>query len=211
MNESIRGRRAALVACALATSAGLLVLPTTAADAGRPTAVTLNPEPPDFYTCAPNGAGTYCSGETSDDSGPEPTGILCGSGPTAFEVLDQAVHISHAERWYDRDGNIVKRRRVNTFDNATLRSPSGAQVAYSQRDIDTDVFTIPGDITLGTTYTTSSLRSTVPGLGAVLLENGRLVWGEDGGLEKEAGRHELTDYFMGDTSALERLCAALGA
>jgi hypothetical protein len=205
MNGSIRSRRAALAALALATSAGLL-LPGTSAEAGQPTAVTLTPEPPDFYSCTVNGAGTRCTAETRDAYGPEPTGIFCGS----FEVLDQAVHVSVAERWYDRDGNLVKRRRVNSFEDAAFSSPEGTRVAYTQRDIDTDVFTIPGDITLGTTYSNSSLRATVPGLGAVVVDKGRVVWGDEG-LEKEAGRHELLDYFLGDPSSLDSLCAALGA
>ena len=51
----------------------------------------------------------------------------------------------------------------------------------------------------------------MPGLGAVFVEKGRLVWGTDGSLEKEAGRHDLLDYAMGDASALDRLCEALGA
>ena len=147
------GTRAALAALALAAPTALF-LPSPQAFAGHPAAVSLNPEPPDFYTCTTNGAGTYCSGETSDPYGPEPLGIFCGSGAGAFEVLDQAVHNTRAEPWYDRDGNLVKRKRVNSFGDAALSSPTGAQVPYSQRDIDTDVFAVPGDLASGTTYTT---------------------------------------------------------
>ena len=214
MTSSPRPRKtrtwAALAALALTAPAGLVLLSPPAV-AGRPAAVSLNPQPPDFYSCTTNGAGTHCSGETSDPYGPEPVGIFCGSGDGAFEVLDQAVHNTQADRWYDRDGNLVKRKRVNSFADAVFSSPAGAQVPYSQRDIDTDVFAVPGDLTSGTTYTTSSLRATVPGLGAVLVEKGRLVWGPDGNLEKEAGRHDLLDYFLGDPTAVAGLCSALGA
>jgi len=202
--------RGVLAAVAMAAPA-LLVLSGPAAVAGKPAAVPLNPAPPDYYSCTTNGSGTYCSGESTFSYGPEPLGVVCGSGPDAFEVLDQAVRHTQAERWYDQDGNIVKRQRTNTFETASLSSPSGAQVGYSQRDRDIDVFSVPGDITMGTTYTNSSLRATVPGMGAVIVEKGRLVWGENGDLLQEAGRHDLLDYFLGDPGALDKLCAALGA
>jgi hypothetical protein len=202
-------RRTALAALVLAAPLGL-TLPTTTALAGAPAEVPLNPEPPDYYSCTTNGAGTYCAGQTSEAYGPEPTGIVCASGSGAFEVLDRAVRNVAAERWYDHDGNLVKRRRIFTFDNASFSSPSGAVVPYSQRDVDTDVFTVPGDPTIGTTYSTSSLRATVAGLGAVVVEKGRAVWGVEGYLDKLAGRHDLFDYFNGDPAALDRLCAALG-
>lgn len=143
--------------------------------------------------------------------GPDPSGIVCGSGVASFEVLDQAVRLNLAQRWYNLDGNLVKRRVVHSFADAVLSSPTGAQVPYSQRDIETNVFAVPGDLTTGTTYSTSSLRATVPGLGAVLIEKGRVVQGPEGDLEKEAGRHDVTDYFLSDPSALDALCEALGA
>lgn len=73
------------------------------------------------------------------------------------------------------------------------------------------MFDIPGDTTTGSTYTNASLRVTVPGLGAVLVEKGRLVSGPDGSLTKAAGRHDLVDFFNGDASTLSGLCQALGA
>lgn len=205
------GTRAALAALALAAPATLFLLEAPVAVASSPAAATLTPEPPDYYTCITNGAGTHCSGETREAYGPDPSGIICGSGATSFEVLDQAVRINQAQRWYDRAGNLVKRRVVHTFANAVVSSPTGAQVPYSQRDIETNVFAVPGDLTSGTTYSTTSLRAVVPGLGAVLIEKGRVVQGPEGDLEKVAGRHDLTDYFLGDPSALDALCGALGA
>ncbi len=119
--------------------------------------------------------------------------------------------VNQAPRWYDRDGNLVKRRVVHSFADAVVSSPSGAYVPYSQRDIETDVFAVPGDLASGTRHSTLSLRATISGLGAVLVEKGRVIQGPEGDLEKEAGRHDLTDYFLGDSSALDALCAALGA
>jgi hypothetical protein len=203
--------RTTVAAVALAAPAAV-VGAAAPAHAGGPTPPpTLTPAPADYYTCTTNGSGTYCSGQTVVPYGPDPTGLFCGSGDSAFEVLDQAVRVIDAERWYDRDGNLVKRKRVFTFEDATLSSPTGAQVGYVQRDIQTDVYDVPGDDTLGTTYANGSMRVTVKGLGSVFVEKGRLVWGPEGNLDKEAGRHELVDYFNGDASALASLCSALGA
>ena len=204
----LTGTRATLAALALALPSALL-LTSPAASAASPTTVTLNPVPPDFYTCTPNGQGTHCAGGFSSAYGPVPSGIVCAPGADAFEVLDQAVELTRAERWYDRNGDLIKRRVVHTFTDAILSSPTGAQVPYSQRDTDTDVLAVPGELTSATTYTTTSLRATVPGLGAVLIEKGRLVRGPDGEVQKQAGRHDLTDYFSSDPSALSALCAAL--
>lgn len=203
-------KRFALVALVLAMSAGLATPAQSAFAAGATTPV-LNPVPPDYYTCTTNGAGTYCSGETVVPYGPEPTGLLCGTGASAFEILDQAVRTTQAQRWYDRDGNIVKRRRVFSFADAVLSSPSGAYVSYMQRDIQTDMFPVPGDITYATTSVNGSLRITVPEQGTVLIDKGRVVYGTDGSREKVAGHHDLLNYFQGETSALAGLCGALGA
>ena len=203
-------KRSMLAALVLSVPAAV-TMHAPAAVADSPATPMLNPVPPDYYSCTTNGAGTYCSGETVVPYGPEATGLLCGTGPAEFEVLDQAVRTTQVERWYDREGNIVKRKRVFSFTDAVLSSPSGAHVGYVQRDIETNVFPVPGDITYATTYATGSMRITVPGQGAVFVEKGRLVYGTDGSLEKEAGRHDLFDYLQGETSALADLCSALGA
>jgi hypothetical protein len=188
MNQSTHAGRP-LRALAAAALVGAALLPTSAV-AGKPSAVPLNPVPPDYYTCTPNGAGTYCSGRTVTPYGPDPSGIWCASA--GFEILDQAVRVDDNQRWYDRDGNIVKRVRVHTFQDAAFSSSSGARVPYSQRDQDIDTYPIPGDMTYGTTKLLGSLRATVPGYGTVLLEKGQTVYGVEGTLDKDAGVHELT-------------------
>jgi hypothetical protein len=206
MNQSTRLRRP-LRALAATALVGAALLPASAV-AGKPSAVPLNPVPPDYYTCTPNGAGTYCSGRTVTPYGPDPSGIWCATG--GFEILDQAVHLVDAERWYDRDGNIVKRSRVHTFQDAVFSSPSGVRVRYVQRDQDLDTYPIPGDMTYGTTKLIGSLRATVPGMGVVLLEKGQTVYGVENTLDKQTGVHELSDYFDGNDAAVAELCAALG-
>jgi hypothetical protein len=200
----------ALAALAFAAPAVVLV-PAGSAYAGSTTTPPLNPAPADYYSCTTNGAGTYCSGQTVQAYGPDPTGLFCGTGTSAFEVLDQAVRVIDAQRWYDRDGNLLKRKRTITFENARLSSPAGVEVGYVQRDIQTEILDVPGDFASATTYTNASLRTTVPGLGTVFADKGRLVSAPDGSLLKEAGRHDLIKYLDGDVSALAALCGALGA
>ena len=150
----------------------LVLVPAGSAYAGSTTTPPLNPAPADYYSCTTNGAGTYCSGQTVQAYGPDPTGLFCGTGTSAFEVLDQAVRVIDAQRWYDRDGNLLKRTRTITFEHARLSSPSGVEVGYVQRDIQTEILDVPGDFASATTYTNASLRTTVPGLGTVLATRG---------------------------------------
>jgi hypothetical protein len=180
------------------------------AAAGTPVSTTLNPTPPDTYTCVPNGDGTVCRALTSDPYGPVPTGIECDSTTGPFEVMDQAVHVVDATRWYDRDGNLVKRVRDHRFLDARLSHPTnGLWVAYRQHDIDTDLLTVPGDLDSAAFRSVGSMVATVPGMGAVVVEKGRVEVGSDGTLEKSTGRRDFSQYFGGDPSVLAGLCAAL--
>ena len=142
--------------------------------------------------------------------GPEASGIVWIRGG-GLRGLDQSDKTDQAERWHDTTATYVQRRARPQLRRRGASSPSGEQVPTPSGTSHTDMFAVPGDLASGTTYTTSSLRATIPGLGAVLVEKGRLVWGPDGDLTKEAGRHDLLDYFLGDSSALAGLCAALGA
>ena len=180
--------------------------------AATPSIQTLNPEPPPSYTCTAIGFGVTCRSDTVVVLDPEPSGIMCGSGAGAFEVIDQATRRVKAVRWYDRDGNLVKRVRDNLFSDARLSNPvTGASVAYDQRDIDTDILAIPGDLDSATTYSEEHLVASVPGYGAVLVNVGRSVRAPDGTLLSRTGRRDFDAYFGGDPSVLDKLCAALGA
>jgi hypothetical protein len=151
-----------------------------------------------------------CHSDTTVDLGPDPSGILCGSGPSTFEVLDQATRRVVATRWYDVDGDLVKRVRDNRFSDAQLSNPSGATVGYRQRDLDTEYLAIPGDLSTATMYSDTSLIATAPGWGTVLVEAGLTVSDADGNVLYQNGRRDLGSYFTGDTGAMAQLCAALG-
>jgi hypothetical protein len=186
--------------------------------AGQPVTQTLNPPAPSYYTCMAVGQGTICEGNPPIDSyGPidtaaEGSPIVCGSGASAFDVYDTAIDVVTARRVYDADGNLVRRVLRDDYTFGEFSNPmSGATVPYSQTDIRTDVFAVPGDLGSATETTTWNIHFHASGDGApVLMNSGRTVQSPDGTLESRAGRLEAFDIFGGgQTSLLEPLCAAL--
>ena len=201
--------RRALRVLALASIAATLA-GAPAAIAAPPAAQDLNPPPPDGYLCTPVGAGTICQLVDTVVLPPEPIGVTCTTSSGSFEIYDEATRTLLATRWYDQDGNVVKRIRVNLFDDAQLSNPaSGAVAPYIQRDRDVDVFTTPGDLSSSTFSSTNHLTAVVPGFGAVLVEAGRVEVSPDGELDKVNGRRDIAALFDGDPEVLAKLCAGL--
>ncbi len=179
----------------------------------HPTAAqTLNPPPPSFETCKTVGNGTICQGEETVSFGPVDTGIVCGSGSSAFDVFDGPdVFDLAAIRYYDQNGNLTKRVIHENYSVGQFSNPlNGAVVPYTQHTISTDVLAVPGDLTT-TTNTTTGEVIVKPAHGApVFADVGRAVSAFDGTLEFQAGRDSSIDYFVeGDTSVVQKLCAAL--
>ena len=79
------------------------------AAAGQPVTQTLTPPPPSFETCKTVGNGFICEGARTLTYGPDDTGIACGSGAGAFDILDQGTHNQHAIRFYNAAGDLTKR------------------------------------------------------------------------------------------------------
>lgn len=180
--------------------------------AAAPPAQALNPEPPDFYTCKAVGAGTICDAHTIEPYELEPTGIVCGSGPGAFEIVDSGTRDVRATRWYDGDGNWTRRIRTFLFRDTRFTNPlTGQTLPYAQHNTDVDEFAVPGDLSTDTFTGHGHLSITFPGLGNVLNEAGRTVVGPTGDVESQSGPSELSDYYGGDAALVADLCAALGA
>jgi hypothetical protein len=187
---------------ALVTGLSLaMVLVPASVVAARPAAQALNPEPPDTYTCTPTGGGTICRAHTVDPYALVPQGIECGTGPTAFEVLDSGVADVRATRWYDRDGNLTRRQRILQFDSYLSNSRTGATLGYHQHNTDWDVLSVPGDLTTSTWHGHGVLTVNVPGHAAVWKGAGVVVVGPDGTILHWAGQDKIV---------LDALCAALG-
>ena len=175
-------------------------------------AAALNPPPPDFETCHGQGKQTICHGVHTELGGVEPTGIFCGIGASAFEMIDSSDFVrQEATRWYDADGNLVRRTIHNVWFGGAWTNPlAGTSVRYHQAQSFVDVFAVPGDLATATETTTGALNFIAPGAGAVARATGRTVIGADGSIEFRAGPQVFIDYFVdGDPSAFDALCDAL--
>ena len=178
--------------------------------AGQPVTQTLTPPPPSFYTCMAVGSGTICMGTLTESVGPEETGLVCGSGPSAFHAFDTFSVIERAARYYDRDGNLTRRVLHDSVSGQLINPLTGISVPYTQRETHTTVLPDPGDFSTATTTHTGVLIFTIPHLGPVALEAGRVIEGPDG-IEFRAGPQDFVDYYVnGDASAVQELCSALG-
>src|SRR5437867_11215983 len=62
---------------------------------------TLNPPPADFEVCKAVGSGTICEGTRTQVLAPEITDVSCGSGATAFNIIDSSTLHQQAKRYYD--------------------------------------------------------------------------------------------------------------
>jgi hypothetical protein len=189
------------VAVALVTaSAGL---------GGQPVTQTLTPPPPGFETCKAVGDGTLCEGAVSKEMESDDTGLVCGSGAGAFDILESFIHSEVAKRAYDADGNLVQRvrhdRDAGQFSNPT----TGASVPYTFSVESTDVYAIPGDFFSSTLTMTGEMIIHTPGK-PVLIGAGRTVYAPGGTVEFEAGPPGLVELLAGDPAGVGPVCAALG-
>jgi hypothetical protein len=173
----------------------------------------LTPPPAPFQTCKTDGNGfTTCEGSTSFTYGPLDSGIGCGTGAGAFDISDEGTANVDLVSRYNADGNQTEQvLRYQAF--AQYSNPlTGSTVPYIQHQTDTAVPAVPGDFSLFTDTVTGQNNFTVPHMGAVALNAGRVVRGLDGSVIFSAGPQVFNDYFMnGNTAAVAELCTALGA
>lgn len=187
---------------AVALAIYLVFAVASVARAGQPVTGSLNPEPPDFYSCSATGDGTICQAHTVDPYEYEPTGIFCGTIADLVEILDSGIRDVRATRWYDGDGNLTRRQRTFLFRDSYLTNPATGQVlAYSQHNTDNEILGVPGDLDSATVTSDGHVSITARGFGIVLGGDGRSVIGPNGDLIAESG------LFLLDADSL---CAALG-
>jgi hypothetical protein len=166
----------------------------------------LNPPPPGWYTCAAVGSGAVCHGSHSGGHQGEPD----GSCPQGFDILEDAFVRESAKRVYDRNGDLVERvlhdRWAHDPSNVIYNSVTGKSVPYWGSGTERDTFVVPGDFdsifarTAGNGYSV-----TVPGVGLLIKDAGRLDFAPDGSVIEMRGPKML---FLGQT---EKLCAVLAS
>jgi hypothetical protein len=193
--RSMRARRpAAVLVLAIVAFAAAPVSLAAGIDPG-----TLNPVPPDFYSCSATGSGAICRAHTVEPYENEPTGIFCGD----VEILDSGVRDVRATRWYDGDGNLTRRFRTFQFRDAHLSNPAtGRTLPYSQHNADDEDLGIPGDLASATLSSSGHLSINAPGFGPVLVDTGHIVVSPEGDVLAASGVSRLD---------VDDLCSALGS
>ena len=184
--------------------------PTSAVAAQAPMP-TLNPPPPSFTSCEAVGNGTICMGNITIHEDNVDTGITCGSGPSAFNPVDQSFADVHASFYYDQAGNLTHTtKRIKWYSNQWVNPRTGTAVPYEQHDNYSVVLAVPGDLSTATTTYTGGIIFHPAHSAAIFLNAGRVVYGSDGSIAFRAGPQSFLDLFVdGDLSVLEPLCAAL--
>jgi hypothetical protein len=222
MNRPVRPassliQRLAMAGAAAALAGSLAVTSSAPASAaGDPVdPATLTPAPPDFFnaSCFEVGQSIRCDLAFIDPEQPveAPTGIICGSGATAFEVLDTFTRSVRGKRYYTADGLLVRRHFTDDIDGIYTNSVTGATVTYVQHGSHLVDNATPGDDSSGIQQDNSQLR-VFSSNGTVVMDTGRVVFAvadPDNPLF-EAGQHPIGEYFTGaDPNALQPLCDAL--
>ena len=173
---------------------------------------SLNPPPPPQFNpvCERVGNGTICTVQFSDPPFAGGSGVICGTGASAYEVFQFENRSVLGHRYYDQNGNLT-RRHFHEVDTGTLSNPNThTAVSFSGPVTTLHDLSVPGDITSGTQILTGSFRVYVPHGGTVILEAGRTVNSGTGDFISESGPHPIQDYLVfGDTAAVQPLCDAL--
>ena len=171
---------------------------------------TLNPAPPDFFnaTCERTGSHILCNLAFSDPPVvAEPSGIVCGT----TELIVSQTRDVVGKRFYDSDGDLVRRHFREEFAGTLTNTKSGVTVDWVAHNTIIHDLAVPGDIASGTTTISGQQMRIFGPHGTVLIDVGHLVIDEaTGELLKSSGKHHLDDYFLnGNTAAIASLCAAL--
>ena len=172
---------------------------------GTAVQATLNPPPPFWYTCYATGSGAVCHGKMTF----EDYGGFDGSCPQGFDILENSYKEETGARYYDRNGNLIKRVLHDIYPvgdprNILYNSQTGKSVAQHGDITETDAFAVPGDFDSITARFTGNLYTvTLPSSGLLVHDVGVFTFAPDGSILEDRGPKML---FSGDT---EKLCAAL--
>jgi len=202
MRSTARIAALAVSVCA----AGALTL-VSASVAGQPVTQTLNPSPPAWQTCKAVGERTICEGKITESYGPIDTGLTCMGG---FDIFDSGALDEVARRFYDENGNLVRRVRHQHYTFGQLTNPlTGATVNYTQTQTWTDVLAVPGDLGSATVTLTGEYIEFGADGAPVLIGAGRVVFAPNFTVEFQAGPSGFLDLLAGDPSAVGATCDAL--
>jgi len=191
-----------------AISSSLAPIPVFAREPVDPT--TLNPPPPPNFNpvCERVGNEIICDIRFSDPVVAEGSGLTCGSGAGAFEPFLFQTRSVRGKRYYDENGNLLRRHFQEVFEGTFTNPITHKAIAFSGSDTHLHVLAVPGDNATGTEAITGSVRFFFgPGSGTFAFDTGRLLIDVSADtVLAESGQHPFLDNF---DSAVQALCDAL--
>jgi hypothetical protein len=167
------------------------------------------------FDCQTVGGGKICrSFEVEVVGSREDPNIVCGSGAGAFHIFDQWVDNQTRTAWVDENGLVTKFTDHDVYSLGQWSNPlTGDVVPYTQHNVETVVWAVPGDDSTATdTFTGENIYRLPTGGKFVLQAVGRQVFNLDGDLLSSHGPNAFIDGLVeGDPHAFDQVCAALGA
>lgn len=173
--------------------------------------MTLNPAPPDFFnaTCYEQGTQIVCDLAFADpDYAGEPSGIMCDG----TELLASGSRSVVGKRFYDGDGNLLRRHFREDLGGTLTNPDSGVVLLWTGHNTIFHELATPGDLDSGTIKITGLANR-------ILTEAGRTVLTDTGTILLQAGTDEtlrsshhrpFDDYFVnGNADALQAICDAI--
>lgn len=174
-----------------------------AALAGSPVdPTTLNPIPPDVYTCQADGPNTICRASFEDTITGGDIGRLCGNEP----IFEWTTALVDVVRYYDADRNLIRRTGRASLGGFFSLSPSGAEptIDVISHSSWSETFAVPGDLDSGLETEHGLLNhtggSSAPGFGVDLHASGLIL---------PDGTFVGLNHDFGTPGADEAICAAL--
>jgi hypothetical protein len=174
-----------------------------AAIAGSPVdPTTLNPIPPDVYTCQADGPNTICRASFEETIEGGEIDLLCGYA----NILEWTTLSVDVVRYYDANRNLIRRTGRANLSGFFSLSPSGGEptidvIAHSNW---IEVFAVPGDLDSGLETEHGLFNhtggSSAPGFGANLHASGLIL---------PDGSFSGLNHDFGTPGADEAICAAL--
>ena len=126
-------------------------------------------------------------------------------------IHDNGVEDSRFTRWYDADGNLIRRVEHEVWTDAYWSNPlSGKTVPYTQRGKVTDTLAVPGDFASTVETQVGENMYTDPVTHKKVLRSvGRTVYGPDGLISESGQQPFIVAFEHGDMSVFDPICAAL--
>jgi hypothetical protein len=166
------------------------------------------------FSCHPVEGGAICRDFIVERMGPLDTGIVCGSGAGAFDIFDEFVDNQTRTFWVDENDKLTKFTDHDVYSFGQWSNPlTGDVVPYTQHNVQTIVWAVPGDDSTATQTVTGENIYRLPTGKFVLQAVGMQVFNIDQSvLFSSHGPNAFVDaFFENDPHAFDQICAALGA